>query len=299
MFPNPGDWTNKRLVEECLGGNEQAWNILLDRYKNLIYSIPLRYGASPQDAADIFQAVCLDLFNELPRLREPEALQGWLIRVTTNKCYHWKRLQATRGEDSDTEGLELESRADLPPDVLAMLEREQMIREAIGQLPPRCRQMIELLFFEYPSARLLGSRAAAPPCQRLHRLHSWTVSQTAQAHPRGKGLLMGAPPISSLDAMVGQVALEPQKRKRHKLLQAGREWWNPAAVTRLYDEMVRLARVDLKQAERLADAALWIAEKLRDDSSRAVGLRAVGHVFFLKGNHPPRPGALPGRSEDL
>lgn len=150
MFPNPGDWTNKRLVEECLGGNEQAWNILLDRYKNLIYSIPLRYGASPQDAADIFQAVCLDLFNELPRLREPEALQGWLIRVTTNKCYHWKRLQATRGEDSDTEGLELESRADLPPDVLAMLEREQMIREAIGQLPPRCRQMIELLFFEYP-----------------------------------------------------------------------------------------------------------------------------------------------------
>ena len=85
------EWTNTRLVEECLRGSEQAWNALLDRYKNLIYSIPVRYGAPPQDAADIFQAVCLDLFNELPRLRDANALQGWLIRVATHKCYHWKK----------------------------------------------------------------------------------------------------------------------------------------------------------------------------------------------------------------
>src|SRR5215813_9226014 len=92
MSPQPApDWTNTRLVAACLSGDERAWNLLLDRYKNLIYSIPIRYGAPHQDAADIFQAVCLDLFNELSRLRDTEALQGWLIRVTTNKCYHWKR----------------------------------------------------------------------------------------------------------------------------------------------------------------------------------------------------------------
>jgi len=71
-----GEWSNTRLVQECLRGSQQAWNLLLDRYKNLIYSIPIRYGLPPQDAADIFQAVCLDLFNELSRLREAEALQG-------------------------------------------------------------------------------------------------------------------------------------------------------------------------------------------------------------------------------
>ncbi len=87
-------------MAECLAGDERAWSALLDRYKSLIYSIPLRYGAPPQDAADIFQAVCLDLFNELPRLRDAEALQGWLIRVTTHKCYHWKRRQSETGERS-------------------------------------------------------------------------------------------------------------------------------------------------------------------------------------------------------
>jgi RNA polymerase sigma factor (sigma-70 family) len=149
-FTAAGDWTNKRLVEECLRGNEQAWHVLVDRYKSLVYSIPIRYGAAQHDAADIFQAVCLDLFNELPKLREPEALQGWLIRVTTNKCYHWKRQQTTRGEDYDGSELEIMAGGEIATDALAVLEREQLIREAMEQLPPRCREMIELLFFEHP-----------------------------------------------------------------------------------------------------------------------------------------------------
>ena len=64
---------------------------LIFRYKNLIFSIPIRYGFSEEDAADIFQAVCMDLLAELPRLREPKALAGWLIQVTRNKCFHRKR----------------------------------------------------------------------------------------------------------------------------------------------------------------------------------------------------------------
>jgi RNA polymerase sigma factor (sigma-70 family) len=145
------DWTNTRLVEECLRGNEHAWRVLVDRYKNLVYSIPLRYGAPHQDAADIFQAVCLELFNELPRLREAEALQGWLIRVTTHKCYHWRRQQKNvTAEWNDVEIDSLPVDAALPADVLAELEREQIVRDAVGTLPPRCRHMIELLFFETP-----------------------------------------------------------------------------------------------------------------------------------------------------
>ena len=148
--PSP-EWSNTRIVAQCLGGDERAWSALLDRYKNLIYSIPLRYGAPHQDAADIFQAVCLDLFNELPRLRDAEALQGWLIRVTTHKCYAWKRRQINRENDLDEDASEnLSALHAISPDVLATIEREQMVREAIGHLPPRCREMIELLFFEQP-----------------------------------------------------------------------------------------------------------------------------------------------------
>jgi RNA polymerase sigma factor (sigma-70 family) len=146
------DWSNTRLVAGCLTGDERAWHLLLDRYKNLIYSIPLRYGVPHQDAADIFQSVCLDLFNELARVRDAEAIQGWLIRVTTHKCYHWKRRQGTHGENDLDDG-QVESISDaeqIPAEVIVELEREQMVRESIQQLPSRCREMIELLFFEHP-----------------------------------------------------------------------------------------------------------------------------------------------------
>lgn len=147
-----GEWTNTRLVQECLRGNEQAWNMLVDRYKNLIYGIPIRYGLPPQDAADIFQAVCLDLFNELARLRDPEALQAWIIRVATNKCYHWKRRMAVLTDGHvDNGGLDLLSDDEpMPADTMALLEREQLVRDAVEMLPVRCRQMIALLFFEQP-----------------------------------------------------------------------------------------------------------------------------------------------------
>jgi len=153
MIATPApDWSNTRLVAGCLTGDERAWHLLLDRYKNLIYSIPLRYGVPHQDAADIFQAVCLDLFNELARVRDAEALQGWLIRVTTHKCYHWKRRQGSRGEnDLDDDEVEAISDADqIPAEVIVELEREQMVRESIQQLPERCREMIKLLFLEHP-----------------------------------------------------------------------------------------------------------------------------------------------------
>ena len=152
MSPKPApDWTNTQLVAGCLAGDERAWNALLERYKNLIYSIPMRYGAPHQDAADIFQAVCLDLFNELPRLRDAEALQAWLIRVTTHKCYHWKRKMIAEDANVDEDQLENISGAEpIPADVIAELEQEQIVREAIAQLPDRCREMIGLLFFENP-----------------------------------------------------------------------------------------------------------------------------------------------------
>src|SRR6266496_4433501 len=135
------DWNNTKLVTAGLAGDERAWSVLVDRYKNLIYSIPLRYGAPPQDAADIFQAVCLDLFNELARLRDAEALQGWLIRVTTHKCYHWKRRQTSQQTDLNDDQIESLTGTDLiPGDVIVGLEREQMVRESIAQLPPRCRE---------------------------------------------------------------------------------------------------------------------------------------------------------------
>ena len=143
-------WSDPRLIRACLSGNEHAWSALIAKYKHLIYSVPMKYGASPEDAADIFQSVCLELFSELPRLRKPAALRGWLITVAAHQAFHWKRRVRRRAEDELTD-LEAETIGTDPSrDLIVQVEREQMLREAVAGLPPRCQEMIRLLFYQQP-----------------------------------------------------------------------------------------------------------------------------------------------------
>lgn len=139
-----------RLLQECLNGSEEAWAALIDKYKRLIYSIPLKYHASQEDAADIFQAVCLELFSELPRLRKTESLRFWLITVTTRQCVHWKHKRQANGTGLEDKAGEVAGAA-APPEIYEEVEQEQMLREAVARLPERCRRLIHMLFYETPA----------------------------------------------------------------------------------------------------------------------------------------------------
>ena len=65
--------TDDGFVAGCLRGEQAAWDGLVDRYAALIYSIPLKYGFSEADAADVFQSVCLILREKLGSVRAPRA----------------------------------------------------------------------------------------------------------------------------------------------------------------------------------------------------------------------------------
>jgi RNA polymerase sigma factor (sigma-70 family) len=144
-------WPDTRLVRECLRGSEDAWSALIDKYKNLIFSIPIKYGLSGDDAADIFQAVCLEMLTELRKLREPKALPKWIMQVTAHKCFHRKR-QRNRIDDSDPEDIfKRQSTPARAEGILQEAEEEQRLREAIGELPSRCHKLIHMLFYEEPS----------------------------------------------------------------------------------------------------------------------------------------------------
>jgi RNA polymerase sigma factor (sigma-70 family) len=139
-----------RLVAACLRGSEEAWASLIDKYKALIYSIPARQGIPRDAAADVFQRVCLLLLAELPHLRQVEALPMWLIRVTARECLRWRRQEHPYAGDEEAEAVlaRVPDAAAPIEDALARAASEQTLREAVAALPPRCRKLIEMLFFE-------------------------------------------------------------------------------------------------------------------------------------------------------
>lgn len=144
------DWSDEKLVQDCLKGNEESWAALIDRYKNLIFSIPIKHGFSRDDAADVFQSVCAELVAELPKLRQPKALPAWLIQVTLHKCQKDERYQHRFVQPEEDAPEAKASHAQRPDSILRQLEQEQALRDSIRSLTPRCRELIAELFFRDP-----------------------------------------------------------------------------------------------------------------------------------------------------
>jgi len=144
-------WPDARLVRECLGGGEEAWCALISKYKNLIFSIPVKYGFSADESTDIFQAVCLELLSELPKLRKVKALPKWIMQITAHKCFHRKQ-QERRTEVSDPNDKQFEkSTPARAEEILREAEDEQGLRQAMAELTPRCRQLVHMLFYDEPA----------------------------------------------------------------------------------------------------------------------------------------------------
>src|SRR5213078_1430734 len=74
------------LVTRASGGDQDAWNELVDRYAPLVYTICTRYRLSNHDIEDVGQNVWRLLVEQLGKLREPAALPGWLATTTAREC---------------------------------------------------------------------------------------------------------------------------------------------------------------------------------------------------------------------
>ena len=101
----------------------------------------------------------------LDDVREPKLKDDTdaIIRVTASECRRFRRQEHAHAADAESDGLDrAEDDRPLPDDVLAQLGDEQALRDAVGGLSPRCRELVAMLFFEDPprsyvdAARALG-----------------------------------------------------------------------------------------------------------------------------------------------
>lgn len=148
--------SDQPLIHACLAGDRRAWETLIRRYERLLYSIPIRCGLSEDDAADVFQVVCLRLLENLGKLRDERHLTGWL--VTTAKHESW-RLHRRRKRQQNETSLDPNDPGDLesvpgsdpaPHEEIIRLENEQLVRRAMSELAERCRLLLSLLYHTDP-----------------------------------------------------------------------------------------------------------------------------------------------------
>jgi RNA polymerase sigma factor (sigma-70 family) len=140
------------LVDRVCGGDQEAWNELIERYAPLVWSICARFQLERQDVDDVGQSVWLLLVENIAELREPAALPGWLATTTKREC-----LRIVRGtRRRDRQGLPADDQ--MPPDLSAAVIEQEIIeaelnaalRAAFAQLPAHCHELLLLLISDPP-----------------------------------------------------------------------------------------------------------------------------------------------------
>jgi RNA polymerase sigma factor (sigma-70 family) len=142
-----------RMVVAARDGDRGAWDELVERYAPLVWTISRRYGLSTADIDDVGQSVWLLLVEQLPVLREPAALPGWIATTTQRECLRLLRA-GKRTEPADPAEMSSAMLSDVVSvdEELLRHERRAAVRTAFGQLSPRCRLLLSMLVQDPPVA---------------------------------------------------------------------------------------------------------------------------------------------------
>ncbi len=141
--------TDAELVMTAQRGDAGSLGILLERHRAPLHALALRFLGHGPDAQDAVQDAFLIALRNIDRLREPEAVSGWLRGILRNVCL--RRLRERQGEIFFEEELPrgvgsalLESSVEEAIDRLAMRE---WVWTAVGELPENLQVTAMLRYF--------------------------------------------------------------------------------------------------------------------------------------------------------
>ena len=139
------------LVTRARKGDQQAWDVLVERYSSLIWSICRHYRLSRADAEDVGQRTWLQLMNHLGAIRDPAALPGWLTTTTRRECN--QVVRAARGPQAAGQLLDEnipDKQIRTAEQELLAAERHAALREAFTCLSPSRQQLMAILIEDPP-----------------------------------------------------------------------------------------------------------------------------------------------------
>jgi RNA polymerase sigma factor (sigma-70 family) len=129
------------LVRACLEGRQEAWNVLVDRYGRLVYSVARRSGLPPDQCDDVFQTVFTKLCSALGQLKDQTRLSAWLITTAHRESWRVRKREQT-GREPASSG----EATTLDPSVISAADRAERVRRALDAVAEPCRTLLSALF---------------------------------------------------------------------------------------------------------------------------------------------------------
>jgi RNA polymerase sigma factor (sigma-70 family) len=151
-YQNPDTQDIARLVRGAATGDLRAWERLVEQYARLIWSITADFKLAESDAADVAQTTWLRLLEHIDRIEYPDRVGSWLAATARNECLRnlAARKRVVLAPDEEVLSGVVAAGAEVDERILAD-ERDQVVRDALSNLPRRWQRLLELLMADPPT----------------------------------------------------------------------------------------------------------------------------------------------------
>ena len=151
--------SDEMLIARIAGGDRLAMQTLFARHRTVVYRWLLRLVGNETVAEDLLSDVFLDVWRQAGRFQARSAVSTWLLAIARFKALSARRTRKDSELDETIEATVADT-ADDPEVMLAKKHRDQVVREAINELSPEHKEIIDLVYYHEKSvdecAQILG-----------------------------------------------------------------------------------------------------------------------------------------------
>jgi RNA polymerase sigma-70 factor (ECF subfamily) len=135
------------VIQRCLAGERDIFSELVDRYRNMAFTIAYRMVGDVDKANDLAQDGFVSAYRNLRSFRFGSRFSTWLCSIVVNKCRD--HLRAERGSVSIDDMPDLRTTANDDPERMASAhETGARLQQALNELPPDYREVLVLKHVE-------------------------------------------------------------------------------------------------------------------------------------------------------
>lgn len=138
-FSNDSD-----LIERFKKGDPLAFEAIVIRYQDRIYSLCRYLLRDPRDAQDAAQDAFLKSYKALKDFRPESSLYTWIYRIAVTTCLDYQRKLRRESPRNEPLAEDLPSDAPFPDQLYESRESTEVIQGALQKLPEKLRAAIVL-----------------------------------------------------------------------------------------------------------------------------------------------------------
>ena len=175
------------LIQVVLQGNTNAYADLVERYRNFVFTIVLRYINNREDAEEVSQDIFVKAFRSLADFKGASKFSTWLYTIATTSCLTFlrrKKLAAISLDNEKVFAVAENLDGGMPANGIEQKNRVLMVNEAIKMLSPDDAQIITLFYKGEQSleeiSNIMGKETNAVKVQ-LHRART-RLKEKMQTH---------------------------------------------------------------------------------------------------------------------